>query len=110
VDHDADAVEAAQANLTRNGVRDAVAARVADLGAADFPAGELAADVVTANLTVHLLRRFARAITSCVRPGGVLVTSGFTLDQVPLVLEAFAGFTLQARDEEDDWASLTLRR
>lgn len=106
LDHDPDAVRAAAANVAANDVAAVVTCGVASL--ADGPAAP--SDVVLANLTVLLLRRFAGAVAGSVRPGGTLVTSGFTIDQVPLVLDAYADFVLAARDEEDDWVSLTLRR
>lgn len=106
IDHDADAVDAARANLTRNGVAHCVTARVIDVGTCRAEP----ADLVMANLTVHLLRRLARAIAALVRPGGLLVTSGFTTDQAALVADAFPDFLVVAREDEDDWTGLTLRR
>lgn len=106
IDNDEDAVGAARANTARNAVGDSVSCAVADVATAHLRPS----DVVIANLTVHLLRRFARPLAAAVREGGLLVTSGFTVDQVPLVLDAFPDFRVQAQDEEDDWASVTLQR
>lgn len=104
IDHDADAVASARANVSRNLVDAVVGCEVADLSA--FAATP--ADIVVANLTVHLLRRFARTLAALVRPGGTIVASGFTHDQVPLVLDAFPGFRAVATESEDDWVGLTL--
>ena len=104
LDHDQDAVDAARDNVVRNGAADVVSCAVADIATADVGRH----DIVVANLTVHLLRRFARQIAAALREGGTLVTSGFTTDQVALVLDAFLGFTVVAQDEEDDWASVTV--
>jgi ribosomal protein L11 methyltransferase len=106
LDNDVDAVEAARANVARNGVDDTVTCRVADLEFLEAPP----ASVVVANLTAHLLRRFATRIRALVALGGALVTSGFTADQVPLVLDAFPGFAVRARHDEDGWVCLTLGR
>jgi ribosomal protein L11 methyltransferase len=106
LDNDGDAVGAARANISRNDVAPIVAAEVTDVAACS---GE-PFDLVIANLTVHLLRRYARSLASLVAPGGTLVTSGFTADQVPLVLDAFPAFTQLARDDEDDWVALTMRK
>ncbi len=104
LDHDEDAVGAARDNVARNGAAGVVSCAVADIATADVGRH----DIVIANLTVHLLRRFARQIAASLRGGGTLVTSGFTTDQVALVLDAFPGVVVVARDEEDDWASLTV--
>lgn len=106
IDHDADAVGAARANIARNHVAHRVTAAVADVGAFHAEPGGL----VIANLTVHLLRRFARSIGALVNASGVLVASGFTADQVPLVADAFPEFAIVARDDEEDWVGLTMRR
>lgn len=106
IDDDEDAVGAARENVVRNAAGDVVSCAAADVAVAALDAS----DVVIANLTVHLLRRFARQIAAAVAEHGVLLTSGFTVDQVPLVLDAFPGFVTRAQDEEDDWASVTLQR
>ena len=107
LDNDPDAVDAARDNVRRNRLVDLVDCRVADLG----DMGALPpARVVVANLTAFLLRRFAERLMTFIAPGGVLVTSGFTSDQVALVLDGFPALTLRARDDEDDWVCLTLGR
>jgi ribosomal protein L11 methyltransferase len=106
LDNDPDAVAAARDNVGRNGAGATVRCEVADLG--EFETA--AAPVVVANLTAFLLRRYASTIETLVAPGGQLVTSGFTADQVPLVLDAFPGFTLLHREDEDDWVALRLGR
>ena len=106
LDNDPDAVAAARDNVTRNGLEATVTCEVADLAALDATPSR----VVVANLTAFLLRRFANRLAAAVAPGGHLVTSGFTADQVPLVLDAFPGFVTCAREEEDDWVCLTLGR
>ena len=103
IDVDPDAIENARENVSRNGVDQIVEAHVRDL--TESPLGS--ADVVTANLTGTLLARHAAALSALVRPGGSLIVAGFTIDEKPLVLEAFASaFTLMESAEEDDWWAL----
>jgi ribosomal protein L11 methyltransferase len=105
VDHDPDSVSAARENTVRNGLESAVRVQLADLN-------ELRADparMVVANLTAWLIRRHADAILPLVLPGGQLVVSGFTLEQVPLVTDALPSMVVERRFEEDDWVGLVLR-
>jgi ribosomal protein L11 methyltransferase len=104
IDNDDDAVRAAVENAERNGVR--VCARLADLDSVAMPA----VDVVLANLTALTLRRFREQLIALVGEGGFLVVSGFTHDQVPLVEESLSPLAVAAREDEDDWVALALRR
>jgi ribosomal protein L11 methyltransferase len=106
MDSDPDAIDSARDNVVRNGVGKAVTCAVTDLAALDVPP----AQVVIANLTAFLLRRYADRLTAAIEPGGSLVTSGFTADQVSLVLDAFPACVLRDREDEDDWVALTLGR
>jgi ribosomal protein L11 methyltransferase len=104
-DSDPDAVENARENIVRNGVERTVEAHVRDLSAPALAP----ADVVTANLTGTLLARHARELAALVRPPGSLIVAGFTIDEKPLVLEAFEEtFALSDAAEEDDWWALVL--
>jgi ribosomal protein L11 methyltransferase len=104
IDNDPDAVAAATGNVGRNGVSDVVSCRVDDLDTIEAAPGQ----VVLANLTAFLLRRYARSLSGLVCPGGTLLTSGFTADQVPLVLDAFPDMRIRDREDEDDWVGLVL--
>lgn len=106
IDHDPDAVAAARANLARNPGVDAVSVRLGDVATASLPP----ADLVLANLTAHAIRRLAAPLLGLVRPGGRLVTAGFTTEQAPLVVDAFAGTDVAARLEEAGWAALVFAR
>jgi ribosomal protein L11 methyltransferase len=103
-DVDPDAVASARANVALNGL-DGIEVVDADVAAV----GIAAAEVVLANLTMFLLRQQRAAVAGLVAPGGALIGSGFTVDQVGLVLEAFPGFDVEERIEEDDWVGLVLR-
>ena len=106
VDVDEDAVSSARRNAELNALAGRLTLLVAELGTI----GLAPADVVVANLTVGLLRRHAATLSGLVRPGGRLIASGFTRDQVPLVLGAFADLALASRNDEDDWVALGFRR
>jgi ribosomal protein L11 methyltransferase len=106
IDNDPDSVTAAQSNAVRNGVTSVMDVTLADVD--DFDAAP--AEIVVANLTAWLLRRYQRSIAALIGPGGRLATSGFTVDQVSMVTEAFPDFDLERRDEEEEWVALTLRR
>ena len=107
IDVDPDAIENARENIRRNGVDTIVEAHVRDL-----TEGTLSpADVVIANLTGTLLARHADALTALVRRGGSLIVAGFTIDEKPLVLEAFeSAFSVVESAEEDNWWALVLTK
>jgi ribosomal protein L11 methyltransferase len=104
LDNDVDSIAAAHENIARNRVGDRVTADTIDVDTATAIAP---AEIVVANLTAWLLRRHAASIARLLSPGGRLVTSGFTHDQVPLVTDAFSGFTVETTTEEDDWVCVT---
>ena len=84
-----------------------VEAHVRDLTDADLSP----ADLVTANLTGTLLARYASVLTGFVKKGGSLIVAGFTVDEKPLVLDAFEpSFTVTESAEEDDWWALVLTK
>ena len=107
IDVDPDAIDNARENIARNGVDQIVEAHVGDLTQPGIPA----ADLVTANLTGTLLARHAAELGALVKAGGSLVAAGFTIDEKPLVLDAFDDtFTLTESAEEDGWWACVLTR
>jgi len=107
LDVDPDAIENARENVTRNGVDGIVDAHTRDLTDGELPP----ADIVTANLTGTLLARYAGVLGGFVKKGGSLIVAGFTIDEKPLVLDAFEpAFTVSEAAEEDDWWALVLTR
>ena len=107
IDTDPDAVENARENIARNGVSSTVEAHVRDVQDSPLPA----ADVVTANLTGTLLARHAAALGRVVKRGGVLIASGFTLDERQLVEDAFAPeLAVSESAEEDGWWAFAFAR
>ena len=107
IDVDPDAVENARENVERNAAAKVVEVHVRDLTEGSLPAAEM----VTANLTGTLLARHAAALTALVKPAGALVVAGFTIDEKPLVLDAFeSAFDVTESAEEDDWWAFVLTR
>lgn len=107
IDIDADSVENARENIARNGVAGTVEAHVRDFVEDNTLA---AADLVMANLTGTLLLRHARELARLVRPAGMLIVAGFTIDQRETVPDAFSGFVATESAEEDGWCAFLLKR
>lgn len=104
IDLDPDAIESARENRVLNGSSPRVRFEIAD---ASDPGA--AADVVLANLTGALLRRIAHQLIRLVRPGGVLVISGFQTHEAEGVLAAFAAWSGDVRRaREGDWEAARL--
>ena len=100
VDIDPDAVENARENVVRNGVAASVDVHLGDLSRLRLAA----ADVVTANLTASLLVHHAANLSRLLKPGGVLIAAGFTVEERERVTEGFApGLSVIESAEEDDW-------
>jgi ribosomal protein L11 methyltransferase len=107
IDIDADAIENARENVAVNGVGGIVEAHVEDFTSAS----RVPADVVTANLTGTLLARHAKRLTPLVRPGGMLITAGFTGDEKHMVEDAFQpSFAITESAEEEGWWAYVLTR
>ena len=106
IDVDPDAIENARENIARNGVGQIVEAHVRDLSDGGRPA-----DLVTANLTGTLLARHAADLGALVKTAGSLIVAGFTVDEKPLVLDAFeSDFALTESAEEEGWWAFVLTR
>jgi ribosomal protein L11 methyltransferase len=84
IDNDPDALVNARDNVLANGAADAITIEQFDLSSVSL----VAADVVVANLTGALLQRHASALRSLVAPSGVLIVSGFTVEEQPDVSRA----------------------
>ena len=85
IDHDPDAIQAANENLGLNPGVETVEFRVADLLAAGLPP----ADIVTANLTGAFLVRSAALLLELLRPAGTLIVSGLLEEERDDVVRAF---------------------
>jgi ribosomal protein L11 methyltransferase len=73
---------------------------------------ELTFDLVIANILEGPLRELAHPLAQAVRPGGVLLLSGFTRLQIPSVKVAFERVGLIAEGEStlEEWCLLKLKQ
>lgn len=107
IDNDPDALQNARENIARNG-RQIDVIGVIDVRETDLAVmSEAPADVVTANLTGAVLQKFANALVLPVRPGGTLIVSGFSPDELPDVVRAF-GLAVAQDKREGEWAAVRL--
>jgi ribosomal protein L11 methylase PrmA len=78
---------------------------------ADLRSGGLAAfDIVMANLTGGILIQAAPRLHDLTAPSGRLILSGFLKPEEAEVLDAFGGYAVEHRAEEDEWLCVTLGR
>ena len=105
IDNDLEAVATARENLARNPhVRNVefFQRNLRELAMSD-------ADILTANLTGHLLASESVTLTNSVRPGGHLIISGVLAEESDAVLGAFGLGVHQAwLAEEDGWIGVRL--
>jgi ribosomal protein L11 methyltransferase len=104
IDFDADAIQSARENLTRNPFVDQVRFEIADLRSAPLSL----AHVVTANLTGTLLIRSAPILLGALAPTGTLIVSGLQTSERDEVVKAFAPARVLWEAEEDGWMGLAL--
>lgn len=109
-DFDPDAIHNARENVELNGTTDLTLlvmdlAEPAALGARRF-------DVVFANLTGGVLRRFADELASRVAAGGSLIVSGVLAEEEDAVTRAFAavGLHVSSRLQEREWIGARFAR
>jgi ribosomal protein L11 methyltransferase len=105
IDDDANALQAAEENLTLNRGAD-VTLTTADLRSAS--PGTF--DLVTANLTGALLIEAAGRLRDLAKPGGRLVLSGFLRHEEASVMAAYSGGAATTRSEEEEWVCVTEQR
>ena len=103
-DEDPEALRNARENVEGNGVSALVDVREANLATFTHPQ----ATVVVANITAAVLQRYAKRLAGLVEPGGVLLASGFSPDEIDHVAAAFP-FGIERTSREGDWAALALR-
>ena len=104
LDVDPEAVATADENLALNRIT-TVATRVGSLD--DVAAGN---DLVLANIEAAVLVPLAPEFPRRITPGGALILSGLLASDVEAVTRAYrdAGFAIDARRDEDEWAALRL--
>ena len=106
IDIDEDAILAAERSALLNTLPRPVTFLAADVFTTPWPAAE----VVFANLTGAMLIRTTTQLAAMTTPGVQLVVSGFMDYEAAGVETALAGFTVTARDQEDEWCAFVLRR
>lgn len=105
VDHDPQALEAAQANAEHNGVADRLLARPPE----EMP--EQAADLLVANILAGPLVELAARLTTLVRTQGQIALSGILRDQGAQITAAYAPwFELDPPRTLAEWILLSGRR
>ncbi len=106
-DIDPVAVEDTLSNLKTNGL---------DSGAHNVREGTAAVylpqtfDVLLANITRNVLIAEKDVYFALLRPGAVLVVSGFLTADAPMLNDAFSGFELIAHETENEWSCLTFQK
>ena len=104
MDSDADALLNARENIARNGAAAGIEVVRADLSSFAAPP----ADIVTANLTAAVLARHAGRLRQLVKPGGALIVSGFSPDELAAVLSSLGVAEASDRAVENEWTAATL--
>src|SRR3569833_646736 len=107
IDVDPEATACTQENLDRNKIT-TISITTGDLSVA----GQTTFDVMLANIQADVLLPLAAARRARGAGGGRAGLSGLLSKDVPAILDAYtaAGFTLQQREDDDEWSGLTLRR
>jgi ribosomal protein L11 methyltransferase len=105
IDSDADAIQSANENLTRN-----PEVRTVRFDLAEITPDLSRADIVLANLTGALLARVASILCDALNPGGMLILSGILASEEETVRLAFSSVETVWRQQEDEWVCLMLNR
>ena len=100
LDNDPDALQNARDNVDRNGAGQAIEIRQGDLSSALLEP----ADVVVANLTGAVLKRYGAELRRLVVPGGVLLVSGFGGDELEDIVRVFGTAPTEVL-QEAEWAA-----
>jgi len=111
-DIDPEAVRVTLANAALNGVRPLVASfTAAGLGHPRIAAGS-PYDLIFANILARPLVALSTGLSRALSPGGELILSGLTLDQMRWIEATYRsrGLVLQARVTRGNWASLVFTK
>jgi ribosomal protein L11 methyltransferase len=111
-DIDPVAVEAAEANVAKNGVESIVRVAAGSLLTPVGPADAARFDLAVANISANTIILLAAGLAGALRPGGQLIASGVIEDRQEDVLVALRGVGLEPVEirHETDWVALRLRR
>lgn len=107
IDVDETAVEVARENLRVNDLAGDI-----ELSTTPVDAMEKTYDIVIANILTHILLHIREGLQQRVAPGGILLLSGITDEQVDEVREAFVGgdFSEVGMTQKGEWVCFELRR
>lgn len=107
IDIDETAIEVAQENLRVNDLAGEV-----ELSTTPVDELEETYDIVIANILTHILLHIREGLQERVAPGGILLLSGITDEQVDEVREAFVGgeFLEVGMAQKGEWVCFELRR
>jgi ribosomal protein L11 methyltransferase len=67
-------------------------------------------DLVVANLFTNLLCDLAPRLIHRIRPGGILISSGFLAADEQAIKDAYPGFSPEHRRDESGWTALFMRK
>jgi len=118
LDVDAEAVSVARENVARNGVDDVVHVAAGSLGDAgqgaagvSLAATQLPADLVVLNISSSVLVALMEEVVRALRPGGLLVGSGFIDEAAAEVRSAAVAAGLQPLrvDADEEWRCIVAR-
>ena len=109
-DIDPEAVRVTQLNAALNGVAPLIAAATAPGLKHNKIAGAAPYDLIFANILARPLINLAQGLTSILAPGGNLILSGLTVDQIRWVSAAYRnrGLVHTQTLRRENWATLTL--
>lgn len=107
-DLDPVAVESAEHNVLKNGVREKTSVEGANL----LEKTALRADMVFANITAEILILLAPSVVDHIKEGGILILSGIIRERLQAVKETYAklGFSLLKEREKGSWLALVLKK
>ena len=109
LDTDPVAVKAARANVRQNGLAKSVRVRRGSLNVLSRERVSPGAfDIVVANIVAAVITDLASGLVECLRPGGVLITSGIIAERESQVLETLKVANLANIEVEHmgDWAAI----
>lgn len=101
----------ARENFVLNGVDSTVSAVLGDASALDS-VPEASADVLLANINRNIILGDIAAYARTLRPGGMMLLSGFFTEDIPVLEEAASevGLKLEGSSSEERWASMRLSK
>ncbi|MCR4806551.1 MAG: 50S ribosomal protein L11 methyltransferase [Lachnospiraceae bacterium] len=115
-DLDPCAIEAVQDNMEKNGLDEAgfklIIGNIIDSREIQDEVGYGCYDIVAANILAEVLVPLTPVIVSCLKPGGIYITSGIIEDKEQTVVDAVraAGLEVIEVNHQGEWVSVTATR